>query len=102
MAGLIALIALTFGVCLAQNWPVASEQFIYLLVYAVLLAALRMRSFRWTAQSSEVGIIRRLPVSTISLTNEKLALRRQRRDCGASLPVMQTDQLRLFVKYHGE
>jgi thiosulfate dehydrogenase (quinone) large subunit len=45
VGGLIVMIALTFGVCLAQNWPVASEQLIYLLVYAVLLTALRYEKF---------------------------------------------------------
>ena len=45
VAGLVVMIVLTFGVCLAQNWPVASEQLIYMLAYAALLAFLRYDRF---------------------------------------------------------
>ena len=45
VAGTFLIIVLTFGVCLAQNWPVASEQLIYLLVYGALLATLRYDRF---------------------------------------------------------
>jgi thiosulfate dehydrogenase (quinone) large subunit len=45
IAGTFLIIVLTFGVCLAQNWAVASEQLIYLLVYVALLAALRYDRF---------------------------------------------------------
>jgi thiosulfate dehydrogenase [quinone] large subunit len=37
-AGLLLLSALTFGTCLLQNWPVASEQMVYALAYSALLA----------------------------------------------------------------
>ncbi len=45
VAGLMLMIVLTVGVCLAQNWPVASEQLIYMFVYAALLAFLRYDRF---------------------------------------------------------
>lgn len=45
IAGLLFMIVLTFGICLAQNWPVASEQLIYMLLYAALLAFLRYDSY---------------------------------------------------------
>jgi thiosulfate dehydrogenase (quinone) large subunit len=45
IAGLLFMIVLTFGVCLAQNWPVASDQLIYMLVYAALLAFLDHDSY---------------------------------------------------------
>ena len=37
--GSLLMIVLTLGVCLAQNWTVAAEQLIYLLVFAALLAS---------------------------------------------------------------
>ena len=37
----LLLFVLIFGTCLAQNWTVASEQLIYLLVLAALLATAR-------------------------------------------------------------
>jgi thiosulfate dehydrogenase [quinone] large subunit len=45
IAGLLLMIVLTFGVCLAQDWPVASDQLIYMLVYAALLAFLPYDSY---------------------------------------------------------
>jgi len=39
--GSLLMIALTFGICLAQNWTVAAEQLIYLLLLTVLLATAR-------------------------------------------------------------
>ncbi len=39
--GFLLLIVLMFGICLAQNWTVAAEQLVYMLVLAVLLATAR-------------------------------------------------------------
>lgn len=39
------MFVLTFGICLAQNWPVASEQLIYLIALALLLAGARFHRF---------------------------------------------------------
>jgi thiosulfate dehydrogenase [quinone] large subunit len=36
--GALLILALTFGACLLQNWPVAGDQLIYAAVYAALLA----------------------------------------------------------------
>jgi thiosulfate dehydrogenase [quinone] large subunit len=46
VAGLLLMFVLTFGACLAQNWSVASEQLVYVLVYALLLGCLRYD--RWS------------------------------------------------------
>ncbi|MGH8100846.1 MAG: DoxX family protein [Chthoniobacterales bacterium] len=48
---------LTFGVCLAQNWSVASEQLIYMIGLALLLAGARYNRFavgRATGSASEI------------------------------------------------
>ncbi len=39
--GFLFMIVLMLGVCLAQNWTVAAEQLIYMLVFAALLASAR-------------------------------------------------------------
>lgn len=39
--GALFMVVLTVGICLAQDWPVASEQLIYMIAFALLLAALR-------------------------------------------------------------
>lgn len=39
--GSLLLLVLTFGICLSENWTVASEQLIYLFVLAALLATAR-------------------------------------------------------------
>lgn len=39
--GSLLMSVLMFGVCLAQNWTVAAEQLIYMLVFALLLATVR-------------------------------------------------------------
>ena len=39
--GSLLMIALTFGICLAQNWSIASEQLIYMIILAALLATAR-------------------------------------------------------------
>lgn len=39
--GSLLMIVLTLAVCLAQNWTVASEQLIYMFVFAILLATAR-------------------------------------------------------------
>jgi thiosulfate dehydrogenase (quinone) large subunit len=41
VAGFLFLFMLTFGVCLAQNWDVATEQLVYMIALAVLLAGAR-------------------------------------------------------------
>jgi thiosulfate dehydrogenase [quinone] large subunit len=41
VAGFLFLFMLTFGVCLAQNWDVATEQLIYMIALAILLAGAR-------------------------------------------------------------
>jgi thiosulfate dehydrogenase [quinone] large subunit len=51
--GSLFMIALTFGICLAQNWTVAAEQLIYLLVFALLLATARRD--RYSLDSWRVG-----------------------------------------------
>lgn len=38
VGGAVMMMLLTFGICLAQNWTVASEQLIYSLVFFVLLS----------------------------------------------------------------
>jgi thiosulfate dehydrogenase [quinone] large subunit len=40
VAGLLLMFVLTFGACLAQSWSVASEQLVYVLVYALLVGGL--------------------------------------------------------------
>lgn len=39
--GFLLLILLMLGICLAQNWSVAAEQLVYMLVLAALLATAR-------------------------------------------------------------
>ncbi len=39
--GSLLMLVLTLGVCLAQNWTVASEQLIYLFLFTALLATAR-------------------------------------------------------------
>ena len=43
--GFLFMFVLTFGVCLAQNWSVASEQLIYMIALALLLAGVRYHRF---------------------------------------------------------
>ncbi len=45
VVGFLFLFALTFGVCLAQNWNVASEQLIYIIALSLLLAGARYHRF---------------------------------------------------------
>jgi thiosulfate dehydrogenase (quinone) large subunit len=45
VAGFLFIFMLTFGVCLAQNWNVASEQLIYMVTLALLLAGARYHCF---------------------------------------------------------
>ncbi len=45
IAGMLFMFLLTFGICLAQNWPVASEQLIYMIAFALLLAGARFHAF---------------------------------------------------------
>lgn len=45
VVGLLFMFMLTFGLCLAQNWAVASEQLIYMIALALLLAGARYHRF---------------------------------------------------------
>ncbi len=45
VAAFLFMFMLTVGVCLAQNWPVASEQLSYMIVLALLLAGARYHRF---------------------------------------------------------
>lgn len=45
VAGFLFMFMLTVGVCLAQNWSVASEQLIYMITLGLLLAGARYNRF---------------------------------------------------------
>ena len=45
VVGFLFMFMLTFGVCLAQNWSVASEDLIYMIALALLLAGARYHRF---------------------------------------------------------
>jgi thiosulfate dehydrogenase [quinone] large subunit len=48
VTGFLFMFMLTFGICLAQNWSVASEQLIYMILLGLLLAGARYHRFGLT------------------------------------------------------
>ncbi len=59
--GSLLMIALTFGICLTQNWTIAAEQLIYMALFAALLATARYDRYSidsWRARSSSLGATR--------------------------------------------
>jgi thiosulfate dehydrogenase [quinone] large subunit len=48
VTGFLFMFMLTFGICLAQNWSVASEQLVYMIVLGLLLAGARYHRFGLT------------------------------------------------------
>ncbi|MGA7273599.1 MAG: DoxX family protein [Candidatus Udaeobacter sp.] len=54
VAGFLFMFMLTFGVCLAENWAVASEQLIYMIALALLLAGARYHRLALRRSSNSV------------------------------------------------
>lgn len=48
VTGFLFMFMLTFGICVAQNWSVASEQLIYMIILGLLLASARYHRFGLT------------------------------------------------------